>query len=80
MSDHFSVTTAGDLLEQIRSGFRPPHEADYTHPYLDALDQKRVPQESLKLLATQQYLIVTDGIRNIALIVSRFGHLPSKKF
>lgn len=79
MSDQASIPTAGALLEQIRLDLEPLIKKIVTHPYLDALEQKKVPKESLKLLATQQYTIVSNGIRNIALIVSRFGHLPSRK-
>lgn len=79
MSNHPFTSTASGLLEQIRSDLAPLIKKITTHPYLDALEQGRVPKESLKVLATQQYTIVSNGIRNIALIVSRFGHLPSRK-
>lgn len=79
MSDQFSVNTASELLEELRLNLETLIKKITTHPYLDALEQHQAPEDSLKLLATQQYLIVTNGIRNIALMVSRFGHLPSKK-
>jgi thiaminase len=79
MSDQISGAKADVLLKQIWLDLDPLIKKITTHPYLDALEQKKAPKESLRLLATQQYLIVTNGIRNIALMVSRFGHIPSKQ-
>lgn len=79
MADQTSGQQAGVLLEQMRLELAPLIKQITTHPYLDALEKKQAPEQSLRFLATQQYMIVTNGIRNIALIVSRFGHLPSKQ-
>jgi thiaminase len=79
MSDQLPGTTGHALLEQIRLEVEPLTRKITAHPYLEALEQHRVPEDALRPLATQQYLIVTNGIRNMALTVSRFGHLPSRK-
>lgn len=73
-----SLTNASHVLQQIRQDVRPLMDKIVSHPYLELLEQKKASEEALKALATQQYLIVSNGIRNLALIVSRFGNLPSK--
>jgi thiaminase len=79
MSDQLSVTTASDLLEQLQRDVEPLIQRITAHPYLAALERHQVPEDGIKLLATQQHWIVTNGIRNIALLVSRFGQEPSRK-
>jgi thiaminase len=69
---------AADLIRRIRADLQPLMQAIQSHRYLDALEAGRVQRESLKVLAAQQYHIVTNGIMNIALMVSRFGNLPSR--
>lgn len=66
------------LLDRLRSELEPLMKRIVTHRYLDALEQRKVRSEALKQLALQQYFIVTNGIRNIALLVSRFGDQPSR--
>ncbi|MCS7247515.1 MAG: hypothetical protein NZ840_04650 [Anaerolineales bacterium] len=70
--------SALDLIQQTRQQLEPLIQQITTHRYLDALAEKRVSLSALQILATQQYHTVTGGIRNIALIVSRYGHLPSR--
>jgi thiaminase len=74
-----AMAIAQQLLEQMRLDLTPLMGQITAHPYLDALGQGKVSRKSLEFLATQQYKIVSNGIRNIALIVARFGHLPSKQ-
>lgn len=78
MSAQPFTPTASTLIEQIRRDLDPLMKKIMSHRYLDALEQKKVPEDALKILASQQYRIVTNGIRNIALIVSRYGDLPSR--
>lgn len=73
-----SFAQATHVLQEIRQQIAPLMERIVSHPYLELLEQKRVSKEALETLATQQYLIVSNGIRNLALMVSRFGNLPSK--
>lgn len=79
MSDQPSFPSASLLLGRLQADLGPLVEKITRHPYLEMLEQKRATEASLKVLATQQYAIVTNGIRNIALIVARFGHLPSRR-
>ncbi|MGZ5096241.1 MAG: thiaminase II/PqqC family protein, partial [Burkholderiales bacterium] len=50
------------------------------HPYLKELEQGRIQREQLKIFAGQQHHIISSDLRSIALILSRHGTLPSRKF
>lgn len=67
------------LLEDIGLQLEPLKHRIVGHPYVVMLEEGRVPRSALETLASQQYRIVTNGIRNIALILARFGHLPSAR-
>ncbi|PWH14727.1 MAG: hypothetical protein DDG59_12410 [Anaerolineae bacterium] len=67
-----------ELIQQTRHQLEPLMHQIITHRFLDALAAKQVPLPALQTLAAQQHHIVTSGIRNLALLVSRFGHLPSR--
>jgi thiaminase len=70
---------ARQLIGSLRQELQPLMDSIRNHPYLDALEAGRVPRESLRIFAAQQYHIVTNGIMNIALITARFGDLPSRE-
>ncbi|MFN3307624.1 MAG: hypothetical protein ACK44E_00310 [Anaerolineales bacterium] len=70
--------SALELIQQTRLQVEPLMAQITNHRFLDALAAKQVPLVALQTLAAQQYHIVTSGIRNIALLVSRYGHLPSR--
>lgn len=79
MTNHNSdPQSALELIQQTRQQVEPLLQQITEHRFLDALAAKQVSLFALKTLAAQQYHIVTSGIRNIALLVSRFGHLPSR--
>jgi len=67
-----------ELIEQTRLQLTPIMDQITHHRFLDALDAKQIPLTTLQTFAAQQYHIVTSGLRNIAIIVSRYGHLPSR--
>jgi thiaminase len=69
---------ARELLRQIGDDLMPVHERIVAHRFLDALERREVSRDALRVLATQQYLIVSNGIRNIALLLSRYGDAPSR--
>lgn len=79
MSSPSSTSSAHALFAQIREDLASLIDRIVNHRYLDMLESRGVSREGLKLLATQQYKIVTNALRNTALMVSRFGHLPSRK-
>jgi thiaminase len=72
-------SSAAQLIASLRSELQPIMDSIRNHPYLDALEAGRVPRDSLRIFAAQQYHIVTNGIMNIALITARFGNLPSRE-
>lgn len=73
-----TYSSAAQLIGSLRGELQPLMDSIRNHPYLNALEEGRVPRDSLRTFAAQQYHIVTNGIMNIALIVSRFGGLPSR--
>ena len=73
-----TYSSAAQLIGSLRGELQPLMDSIRSHPYLNALEEGRVPRDSLRTFAAQQYHIVTNGIMNIALIVSRFGDLPSR--
>ncbi len=50
------------------------------HRYLKALEEGRLQRDQLKVFALQQHQIISSDLRSIALIVSRQGMLPSRRF
>jgi pyrroloquinoline quinone (PQQ) biosynthesis protein C len=75
-----AVSDALQLVEKIRSDLTPLAERILGHPYLHALEQGRVPLDSLKVFAGQQHHIISSDLRSIALILSREGMRPSRRF
>ena len=74
------MSDALPLIEKIRSDLKPVDERILGHPYLRALDEGRVPLDSLKMFAGQQHHIISSDLRSIALILSREGMRPSRHF
>src|SRR5260370_5165660 len=67
-------------VEQIRSDFKPLESKILGHSYLKALAEGRLQRDQLKVFALQQHHIISSDLRSIALIVSRQGMLPSRRF
>ena len=67
------------LIGTLRQELQPLLQRIAAHRYIQALEAGRVPRDALKALAAQQYHIVSQGLQNIALLLSRFGHYPSRK-
>ncbi len=74
------MSDAYQLVEKIRSDLKLLEERILSHPYLHALEDGRVPRDSLKVFAGQQYHIISSDLRSIALILSREGMQPSRHF
>ncbi|MCS7055347.1 MAG: hypothetical protein NZM18_04135 [Thermoflexales bacterium] len=70
---------AAELLRELNRELNPLMQRIVTHRYVQALEEGRVPREALKTLATQQYHIVSHGLQNIAMLLTRYGHQPSRK-
>jgi thiaminase len=79
MTEQLVIQDSAKLLQDLRRELHPLLQSIVTHRYVQALEDGRVPREALKTLATQQYHIVSQGLQNIALLLARYGHLPSRK-
>jgi hypothetical protein len=75
-----AVSDALQLVENIRSDLKPLEERISDHPYLKALEEGRVSLDSLKVFAGQQHHIISSDLRSIALLLSREGVRPSRRF
>ncbi len=74
------MSNALQLVSRVRSDLKRLNERILHHPYLNALEGRRVSRDALRVFAGQQYHIITSDLRSIALLVSRHGNLPSRKF
>jgi thiaminase len=68
------------LLMNIRAELRLLEEKILHHRYLAALETGRLPREKLRIFAGQQYQIIASDLRSVALLVSRYGNLPSRPY
>jgi thiaminase len=67
-------------VEQIRSDLKPLEKQILGHSYFKALEDGRLQRDQLKVFALQQHQIIISDLRSIALIVSRQGLLPGRRF
>src|SRR5258708_28701286 len=67
-------------VEQIPPDLKPLEGKILGHSYLKALAEARLQRDQLKVFALQQQHIISSDLRSIALIVSRQGMLPSRRF
>lgn len=74
------VSNAEQLVIEIRAQLKEVAEKLFTHPYLDALEEARIPKEKLHLFAGEQYNIINSDLRSIALLLNRHAHLPSRDY
>ena len=69
---------AREVMEKARGDLKALDERILHHPYPEAWAQSRLPQDSLRIFAGQQYHIITSDLRSIASLLSRHGLLPSR--
>ncbi|MBI2370979.1 MAG: transcriptional regulator [Deltaproteobacteria bacterium] len=62
---------AAQLVKEARDAIRAVEERLERHPYLEALEGRRVPKERLALFAGQQTHIIESDLRSVALAVTR---------
>jgi pyrroloquinoline quinone (PQQ) biosynthesis protein C len=74
------TSQADTLIAEIRGDLRPIEEWLLRHDYLRALEEGRVPRESLRVFAGEQYAVIGSDLRSVAHLVSRFGDSPSRDF
>jgi hypothetical protein len=74
------MSSARELTENIRTELKPLHDKIVSHRYVAALENGKIPGESLALFAIQQHHIIASDLRSIALLLARHGNLPSRPY
>lgn len=74
------MTDARQLVAETRAQRKPVEQKLFSHPYLAALEEARIPKERLRLFAGEQYYIINSDLRSIALLLNRHAHLPSRNY
>ena len=74
------MSDAKELVKKIKEDLKPFDEKILHHPYISALKQGNLSQNSLKAFAGQQYHIITSDLRSIAHLISRHGELASRSW
>lgn len=71
---------AKDLLDEARKAIASTEERIRRHPYLEALEARRVEKGKLAMFAGQQFHIIESDLRSVALIVSRAESQAARDF
>ena len=74
------VQRARELVEEARRGIAPVEERIRQHPYLQALEGRRVARGTLAIFAGQQRHIIESDLRSVALILARSASQPTRDF
>ena len=64
------MINAQQLVEEIRRELDPVEQELRRHPYLAALEARRVRREDLTRFAGEQHHIIQSDLRSIALLVN----------
>lgn len=74
------MVDAKSLVTRIRLELESVHKRLLDHPYVEALEQRRIGKEKLRLFAGEQFTIIESDLRSVALLVNRFADSPSRDF
>lgn len=74
------VQRARELVQEARRGIAPVEERIRQHPYLQALEGRRVARGTLAIFAGQQRHIIESDLRSVALIVARSASQATRDF
>jgi thiaminase len=74
------MVDAKALLNEIGRELQPVTEQLLRHPYVQALEDRKIGREKLHLFAGEQYNIIASDLKSVAYLVSRFGSAPSRDF
>lgn len=74
------MSDAGQLVAQICSDLKPLERKIVGHPCLTAIEEGHITRDLFKVFAGQQHHIIASDLRSIAMLISRHGTLPSRKF
>jgi thiaminase len=68
---------AADVMEGVRTQLAPLRERVHSHPYLRTVEERRLGPAELRPLVGEHFLTVSNDLRSLALMVSRFGNEAS---
>lgn len=68
-----------EFIRETREELLPWHQKVENHPFLAALEKGQVERDALRAFAGSQQNIITSDLRSVAMLLSRHGHLPSRK-
>ncbi len=71
---------ARQLIAETRRGMASLEERIRRHPYLQALEARRVDRGKLAIFASQQRHIIASDLRSVALMVARAGSPATREF
>jgi thiaminase len=71
---------AGQAVAETKARLKSVEERIRAHPYLELLQEGRIPRDRLRIFTGEQYLIINSDLRSIALLVHRHSHLPSRDY
>ncbi len=71
---------ARQVIEEGRRRIAPLEDRIRQHPYLQALEARRVDREKLAIFAGQQRHIIESDLRSVGLIVARAGSQRTRDF
>ncbi|MBI3988044.1 MAG: transcriptional regulator [candidate division NC10 bacterium] len=74
------MVDARRLVEEIRGELGALEERIRRHPYIEALEGRRIGREKLALFAGQQRHIITSDLRSLSLIVVRAETPTAREF
>jgi pyrroloquinoline quinone (PQQ) biosynthesis protein C len=64
---------AAELVDSIRAELAPVRDRLLGHPYVAAVEERRLDASQLRPFVGEQYLIISSDLRSVAHLVSRFG-------
>jgi hypothetical protein len=64
---------AAEVVESVRTQLAPVRERMRAHPYLLAVEERRLHPAQLRPLVCEQFLILSSDLCSMAKMVSRFG-------
>jgi pyrroloquinoline quinone (PQQ) biosynthesis protein C len=65
--------SASELVDSIRAELAPIRDRLLAHPYVEAVEERRLDASQLRPFAGEQFLIIASDLRSVAHLVSRFG-------
>jgi hypothetical protein len=65
--------SAAEVVDGIRAELQPVRQRLLAHPYVRAVEERRLDLAQLRPFVGEQFLIISSDLRSVAHLVSRFG-------